>query len=61
MEAIFQIIANGDDVTKVIQDRVMEIRTVDKPGLDVDECTITLDDRDGRIRFPPKGATVKVS
>ncbi|WP_186044314.1 phage late control D family protein [Burkholderia gladioli] len=61
MEAIFQIIANGDDVTKVIQDRVMEIRTVDKPGLDADECTITLDDRDGRIRFPPKGATVKVS
>lgn len=61
MEAIFQIIANGADVTEIIQDRVLEIRSVDKPGLDADECTITLDDRDGRIAFPPKGATLKVS
>ncbi|WP_414451519.1 phage late control D family protein [Burkholderia sp. 22PA0099] len=61
MEAIFQIIANGTDVTRIIQDRVLEIRAIDKPGLDADECTITLDDRDGRIEFPPKGATLKVS
>ncbi|WP_257835009.1 phage late control D family protein [Burkholderia glumae] len=61
MEAIFQVIANGTDVTKVIQDRVLEIRAIDKPGLDTDECTITLDDRDGRIQFPPKGATLSVS
>ncbi|EMN1928352.1 late control protein [Burkholderia ambifaria] len=61
MEAVFQVIANGADVTKVIQDRVLEIRAIDKPGLDADECTITLDDRDGRIDFPPKGATLKVS
>ncbi|RKT98686.1 late control protein [Burkholderia sp. Nafp2/4-1b] len=61
MEAMFQVIANGEDVTRVIQDRVLEIRTVDKPGLDADECTLTLDDRDGRIRFPPKGATLKIS
>lgn len=30
MEAIFQIVANGADVTKVIQDRVLEIRSMDK-------------------------------
>ncbi|TET04914.1 late control protein, partial [Burkholderia cepacia] len=59
MEAIFQVVANGSDVTKVIQDRVLEIRSMDKPGLDADECTITLDDRDGRVEFPPKGATLK--
>ncbi|CDY77946.1 FIG032563: Phage tail protein D [Caballeronia glathei] len=61
MRAIFQIIANGDDITRVIQDRVLRIHTVDKPGLDADECEIELDDRDGKIEFPPKGATLKVS
>ncbi|TCK43482.1 hypothetical protein B0G84_1818 [Paraburkholderia sp. BL8N3] len=61
MRAIFQIIANGDDITRVIQDRVLRIHTIDKPGLDADECEIELDDRDGKIEFPPKGATLKVS
>lgn len=61
MQAIFQIVANGDDITRTIQDRVLEIRTVDKPGLESDECEITLDDRDGKIQFPPKGATLRVS
>ncbi|ASL45139.1 hypothetical protein bAD24_I16820 [Burkholderia sp. AD24] len=61
MKAIFQIIANGDDITRVIQDRVLRIRTVDKPGLEADECEIELDDRDGRIEFPPKGATLRLS
>ncbi|MEJ0003474.1 MAG: contractile injection system protein, VgrG/Pvc8 family [Pararobbsia sp.] len=61
MQAIFQIVANGDDITKVIRDRVLRIRTVDKPGLDADECEIELDDRDGKIAFPPKGATLRIS
>ncbi|MDR6447702.1 phage protein D [Paraburkholderia terricola] len=61
MQAIFQIVANGDDITRVIQDRVLRIRTVDRPGLESDECEIELDDRDGRIQFPPKGATLRIS
>ncbi|RKT99089.1 hypothetical protein C7H84_33405 [Burkholderia sp. Nafp2/4-1b] len=44
-----------------IQSRALEIRTVDKPGLDADECTLTLGDRDGRIRFLPKAATLGIS
>ncbi|KVZ72519.1 phage late control D family protein [Burkholderia ubonensis] len=61
MRAIFQIVANGDDITRVIQDRVLRIQTTDKPGLEADDCEIELDDRDGKVRFPPKGATLKVS
>ncbi|MET5115433.1 late control protein, partial [Burkholderia pseudomallei] len=52
MQAIFQLIANGADITRTIQDRVLRIRTSDKPGLEADECEIELDDRDGVIRFP---------
>ncbi|ARK48058.1 hypothetical protein BOC35_17055 [Burkholderia pseudomallei] len=47
MQAIFQIIANGADITRTIQDRVLRIRTTDKPGLEADECEIEFDDRDG--------------
>lgn len=61
MRAIFQVVANGDDITRVIQDRVLQIQTTDKPGLEADECEIELDDRDGKVRFPPKGATLKIS
>ncbi|HEF5152712.1 pyocin R2_PP, tail formation [Burkholderia multivorans] len=61
MQAIFQVVANGDDITRVIQDRVLRIQTTDKPGLEADECEIELDDRDGKVRFPPKGATLKIS
>ncbi|WP_213766738.1 contractile injection system protein, VgrG/Pvc8 family [Caballeronia sp. dw_19] len=61
MQAIFQVIANGDDITKTIQDRILRIRTVDKPGLESDSCEIELDDRDGKIQFPPKGATLRIS
>lgn len=59
--AIFQIIAQGKDVTRLFQDRLIEIKLVDKPGMDSDECTIRLDDRDGALDFPSKGATLKIS
>ncbi|ODP33059.1 phage late control D family protein [Pandoraea sp. ISTKB] len=61
MKAIFQVVANGKDITSTIEDRVLKIHTTDKPGLEADECEVELDDRDGAIQFPPKGATLRIS
>lgn len=61
MQADFEIIANGNNITDLIRDRITEIRITDKPGLESDSCEISLDDRDGRVEFPPKGATLRVS
>lgn len=61
MHAEYEVIAEGEDITAIFRDRLLSMRVVDKPGLDSDELEIRLDDRDSRVQFPPKGATLKVS
>ncbi|CAJ0817153.1 hypothetical protein LMG19087_03002 [Ralstonia wenshanensis] len=61
MEAQFEVLADGQDITALLRDRVLEIRLTDKPGMEADRCEIRLDDRDGKIAFPPKGAKLRIS
>lgn len=61
MEAQFEVIADGEDITALLRDRLLGITVVDKPGIDSDELEIRLDDRDSRVQFPPKGAVLRVS
>jgi len=61
MRAIFQIIANTQDISALIQDRLLNLSLTDKAGLDSDQCEIRLDDRDGKLAFPAKGAVLKIS
>ena len=60
MLAVFKITANGDDITGVMADRVAEITVTDKPGMESDECSIKVDDRDGLVAIPPRGAMVQI-
>ena len=57
----FQVIANQKDITDLLRDRLLSIRTTDKVGLEADECEIHVDDRDGAVAFPSKGATLEIS
>lgn len=57
----FKIIADQKDITALLRDRLLSIRTTDKPGLESDECEIHVDDRGGAVAFPRKGATLEVS
>lgn len=61
MKPDFRIIANDKDITDLIRDRLGLIRITDKPGLESDDCEITIDDRDGAVAFPTKGASLEVS
>jgi phage protein D len=61
MRAIFQIIANAQDITDLIKDRLISLQLTDLTGLQSDECEIRLDDRDDRIAFPRKGALMRIS
>jgi phage protein D len=61
MKPDFQVIANEEDITELIRDRLISLRVTDKPGLESDECELTIDDRDGAVAFPEKGATLLVS
>lgn len=61
MRPTFQIIANGQDITALLRDRLESIRITDKAGLDADELTITIDDRDGAVSLPERGASLEIS
>ncbi|MCK6435957.1 phage late control D family protein [Rivihabitans pingtungensis] len=57
----FRVLADSQDITKLLCDRLLSIRCTDKPGLESDECEIRIDDRDGQVALPRKGATLEVS
>lgn len=61
MKPDFQVVADKKDITALLRDRLLSIRTTDKPGLEADECEIHIDDRDGKVAFPKKGATLEIS
>lgn len=61
MKPAFQVVADQKDITDLLRDRLLSIRITDKPGLESDECEILIDDRDGAVAFPRKGATLEIS
>ncbi|MBI3146475.1 MAG: late control protein [Pseudogulbenkiania sp.] len=49
------------DITATLADRLISLRITDKAGLDSDELEISIDDRDGAVSLPARGAMLDVS
>lgn len=60
MRPVFRIVANGSDITALINDRMLLIRTTDKPGASSDDFELRIDDRDGAVTLPKRGAKMDV-
>jgi phage protein D len=60
VKPIFKIVADGADITALINDRLLMVRTLDKPGMDSDEFELRIDDRDGAVALPARGASIEV-
>ena len=60
MKPVHRIIADGKDITDLINDRLLTARTLDKPGIDADDFELRLDDRDGEMVLPKRGANIAV-
>lgn len=60
MQPQFRITADGNDITTLINDRLLLLRTTDKPGLESDEFELRLDARDGALALPARGAMLEV-
>ncbi|MFJ3259827.1 phage late control D family protein [Pseudomonas sp. NPDC086581] len=60
MKPTFQILADGADITALINDRLLLLRTLDKVGMESDEFELRIDDRDGAVSLPRKGARLEV-
>lgn len=61
MKPVFQIVADGENVTARVAERLLELRISDESGFEADTLELTLDDRDGRLQVPPHQSLIKVS
>ena len=60
MRPMFRIVADGGDITRMINDRLLLLRTSDKPGMESDEFELRIDDRDGAVTLPARGASIEI-
>ncbi|WP_431092599.1 phage late control D family protein [Pseudomonas brassicacearum] len=60
MQPTFRIIADGKDITTLINDRLLSLRTSDKPGMESDDFELRIDDRDQAVALPSRGAGIEV-
>lgn len=56
----FKILANGQDITRKIHDRLERLTVHDAPGVESDTVTIELDNRDQAVALPSTGAGLEV-
>lgn len=56
----FRVIANQQDITAKIQDRLIDLTVTDEAGFQSDRAEIRLDDRDSKLTFPPTGAELEI-
>ena len=61
MAVNFQIQANQQDITKLIQDRLLALRITNEAGMVSDTVELSLDDRNNKIAWPEKNAQLKIS
>ena len=57
---IFRVEVDGVDISPLMASRLMSLSIKDNRGLVVDSVEIELDDSDGRLNIPPKGAIIQV-
>lgn len=57
---IFRVEVDGVDISPVLSSRLMSLSIKDNRGLVVDSVDIELDDSDGQLAIPPKGAIIQV-
>lgn len=56
----FRLVADGSDITGLINDRLLLLRTSDKPGMESDEFELRIDDRDSAVTLPARGASIEI-
>lgn len=56
----FKILADGVNITRQIQQRLISLKTVDEAGMKSDTLSLEIDDRDGQIELPRHGAKLSL-
>lgn len=54
----FMLKLDNDDITQDFSDRLISLTMTDNRGFEADQLDIVLDDTDGQMAMPPRGATL---
>ena len=57
----FSIVIEGKDVTTVLDTRLMSLTLTDNRGFEADQLDLELDDADGLIALPRRGAVIQLA
>lgn len=55
----YQVLVDGSDISAAIRPRLMSMTITDNRGFTADTIEITLDDSDGQLDMPRRGATLR--
>lgn len=58
---LYRISVDGVDITGTVQGRLVSLTHTDNRGFEADQVDLLLDDTDGRLSLPPRGAEVRVA
>ena len=57
----FRVLANSEDITTKLHDRLLSLHIIDEAGTRADRLELQLDDRDSAIAWPAQGAEIEVA
>lgn len=60
MTPIYQVIANGNDITANLRGRLLELKINDQRGLESDSLELVVDDTDAGLIWPRRGVELQV-
>jgi phage protein D len=58
---VFRVEVDGKDVTSTVRGRLISLTLTDNRGFEADQLDLVLDDSDGKLDLPPRGAEVRVA
>lgn len=56
----FKVVVNSNDITSEIKSRLISMSVIDNRGFESDTVELVLDDHDGALDMPPRGASLQV-
>ena len=60
MQPVFKILANNDNVTEQIKERLIRLSITDEIGFVSDTVTITIDNHDDQVEVPARGVELEI-
>jgi phage protein D len=58
---LWRIRVDGVDITAALDSRLLSLTHTDNRGMEADQLDLTLDDADGRLALPPRGAVLSLA